>query len=171
MPDWAINCYYVISCFLLKIFIMKKNNYNILFLSLGISFFIMYGVMFLNVDRLSHIYLSATRFYMALLMVAPMAIVMIGLMWKMFPNKKANVAIIAASIIIFASALALLRTQTPIGDIQYMKAMIPHHSSAILTSQEADIKDPEVKALSEAIIKAQEREIEQMKTILKRLEK
>ena len=109
---------------------------------LTISFVIMYTVMFLNVAQLGHIYLSLTRFYMALLMVAPMAIVMIGLMWKMFPNKKANIAIIAASIIIFFSALALLRTQTPIGDIQYMKAMIPHHSSASSPAKRPTSKTP-----------------------------
>ena len=150
---------------------MKKNNYKTLFLMLGISFVIMYSVMFFNVDRLNHIYLSMTRLYMAILMVAPMAILMLGLMWKMFENKKTNIIIILSCIVIFSLALAGLRTQTPISDEQYMKAMIPHHSSAILTSQEANIEDPEVKELAESIIEAQEREIAQMKEILKRMEK
>lgn len=48
---------------------------------------------------------------MALLMVLPMACLMV---------------------VLFA-----LRTQTPIGDIQYMKAMIPHHSSAVMASKHA----------------------------------
>ncbi len=146
------------------------KRYKIFFLMLGISFVIMYSVMFLNVDRLSHLYLSLTRLYMALLMVAPMAFFMLVLMLDMYKDKKLNTIIMVASVAVFLLALVLLRTQTPISDEQYMKAMIPHHSSAILTSQEADIKDPEVKELSQAIIEAQEREIEQMKDILGRMD-
>lgn len=147
-----------------------EKNYKKLVITLTISFAVMYTVMFLNVDRIAHVYLSATRFYMALLMVAPMALVMTMMMGDMYKNKKANKIIFAAAIAVFLLSLILLRTQTPIGDEQYMKAMIPHHSSAILTSQEADIKDPEVKELAENIIEAQEREIEQMKEILERFE-
>ena len=149
---------------------MKNKNYLTLFSMQIISFIIMYGVMFLNVDRLSHVYLSMTRLYMSLLMVAPMAVLMLLLMWKMFKNTKLNLVIIIGALTVFVVALLLLRTQTLIKDVQYMKAMIPHHSSAILTSQEADIRDPEVKILSEEIIEAQEREINQMKKILRRLE-
>lgn len=87
----------------------------------------------------------------------------------MYPNKKANQWIIVAAIALFAIALMALRTQTPIGDIQYMKGMIPHHSSAIMTSKHANIKDREVKALADSIIKSQEEEIAQMKAILKRI--
>lgn len=134
-----------------------------------ISFIIMYGVMFLNVDEANHIYLSTTRTYMALLMVAPMAVVMMLMMDNMYPNKKLNTGIILGGIVLFGLVLAGLRTQTPIGDVQYMKAMIPHHSSAILVSKQADIKDPEVKELSEQIIKSQEEEIAKMKAILQRM--
>ncbi|MBC7749633.1 MAG: DUF305 domain-containing protein, partial [Methylotenera sp.] len=73
-------------------------------------------------------------------------------------------------IILFVSALSLVRTQTPIGDVLYLKAMIPHHSIAILTSKRADIKDPEVRKLANAIIKAQEKEIIEMKASIKRLQ-
>ena len=104
-------------------------------------------------------------------MALPMAVVMILLMGKMYPNKKWNTAIIFSAIILFGLVLAGLRTQTPIGDVQYMKGMIPHHSSAIMTSKHANIKDPEVKKLSEEIIKSQEEEIAQMKNILKRMKK
>jgi len=108
---------------------------------------------------------------MAILMVAPMAVVMMLMMGEMYPDKKMNVSIIAGAIFVFAVTLAALRTQTPISDVQYMKAMIPHHSSAILTSKEANIKDPEVKKLAEEIIKSQEEEIAQMKKILERMKK
>ena len=139
-------------------------------LTLIISFFIMYLVMFLNITEFSHYYTSITRMYMAILMVAPMAVVMILMMGKMYPNKKMNAGIITASIAVFILTLAALRTQTPINDIQYMKAMIPHHSSAILTSKKANIQDPDVKKLSEEIIKAQEEEIAEMKAKINELQ-
>jgi hypothetical protein len=150
---------------------MKIEKYNRFYLMLAISFVIMYSVMFLNVDKLNHVYLSTTRLYMALLMVAPMALLMLLLMPDMYKNKKMNKIIMFSGVFIFVLVLVLLRTQVPIEDKQYMKAMIPHHSSAILTSQEADIKDPEVKQLSKEIIETQKREIAQMKDILRRMEK
>ena len=139
-------------------------------LTLIISFFIMYLVMFLNITEFSHYYTSITRMYMAILMVAPMAVVMILMMGKMYPNKKMNAGIITASIAVFILTLAALRTQTPINDVQYMKAMIPHHSSAILNSKKANIQDPDVKKLSEEIIKAQEEEIAEMKAKINELQ-
>jgi uncharacterized protein (DUF305 family) len=131
----------------------------------------MYGVMFLNIVALEHIYLSATRTYMALLMVSPMALLMLLMMPKMYPNKKWNKLIMAASITVFILSLTFLRSQTFIGDEQYMKAMIPHHSSAILTSQQAELDDPEVKKLANDIIETQKREISLMKKYLDKLEK
>lgn len=150
---------------------MENNNYRRFAIMLIISFFIMYGVMFLNVDKLDHICVSTTRAYMALLMVSPMALLMLTLMGGMYKNKRLNMIISITSVAVFVLALAGLRAQTFIGDKQYMEAMIPHHSSAILTSQEAHITDPEVKKLSESIIQAQEEEIAQMKNILNRMEK
>ena len=107
---------------------------------------------------------------MAILMVSAMSISMILFMRKMYKDKKKNNVIIICSILIFILTLFLLRTQAPIEDKQYMKAMIPHHSSAILTSQEANLKNSEVQFLGEDIIKAQEREIDQMKEVLKKLD-
>lgn len=127
---------------------MQSGNSNMMMsykkfsLMLVISFIIMYAVMFLNVDEASHIYLSTTRTYMALLMVSPMAVVMLLMMGKMYPNKQLNTGIIVGSVIVFGLGLAGLRTQTPVGDVQYMKAMIPHHSSAILVSKHANLQDP-----------------------------
>lgn len=135
---------------------MKTASYKKFTLMMLVSFLIMYAVMFLNMDKLSHYYTSTTRIYMSLLMVSPMAVLMLTMMGKMYPNKKINKAIIIGSIVLFAAVLAALRTQTPIADVQYMKAMIPHHSSAIMVSKHANIKDPEVKKLSEQIIQSQE---------------
>lgn len=138
---------------------------------LFLSLCIMYLVMFLNVDSAQHIYLSTTRLYMSLLMVAPMALLMLIMMPMMYPDKKINIIIYTASVTVFVLSLLLLRTQTPIGDRQYMKAMIPHHSSAVLTSKHANLQDPEVKELAEKIIRSQEEEIAQMKAILDRMDR
>ena len=149
----------------------KKNPYVKFAIIMAVSFVIMYIIMFLNVAEFAHIYNSLTRFYMTTLMIAIMAINMLLFMWKMYPNRQINMGIIAFATISFFGTLYLLRTQTPINDVQYMKAMIPHHSSAIMTSKHANIKDPEVKKLSEEIIKSQEEEIAEMKNILKRMKK
>jgi uncharacterized protein (DUF305 family) len=126
----------------------------------------MYGIMFLNVDEASHIYLSTSRFYMAILMIAAMTSVMMLLMGGMYPNKRLNMAIIISSVVVFVLVTFFLRNQTFVSDRQYTKAMNPHHSSAILNSKHTDIKDPEVKKLAEGIIASQEKEIAKMKKIL-----
>ena len=108
---------------------------------------------------------------MVCLGISVMALIMFFFMSKMYQNKNKNIAILLGSLFIFISALSLVRMQSPIiGDILYMKAMIPHHSIAILTSKRADIKDPEVKKLANNIIIAQEKEIAEMKQYIKRLE-
>ena len=130
----------------------------------------MYIVMFLNVEEFSHVYSSLTRMYMTFLMVAPMVILKLMFMWKMYPNKELNYGIATGSIGVFILFLFLLRTQTPIGDLQYMKAMIPHHSSAIMTSSNAKLEDEEVRKLADEIIEAQVKEINEMKAMIQRLE-
>ncbi len=150
---------------------MSKSNYRNFFLMLGLSFVAMYITMYMNTYEWDHIYFSLTRFYMACLGISAMAVIMLSLMLKMYKNKKKNIAIYVGSLILFVSALGLVRAQQPIiGDVLWMKAMIPHHSIAILTSKRADISDPEAKKLAEEIIKAQVKEIAEMKKIIKRLE-
>jgi peptidoglycan/LPS O-acetylase OafA/YrhL len=148
----------------------KNNPYSKFALIMAVSFVIMYLVMFLNVAEFDHIVNSLTRIYMTTLMIAAMAISMLLFMWKMYPNRKMNIAIIAFAFLSFVGTLYLLRTQTPINDVQWMKAMIPHHSSAIMTSSNADFKDAEVQKLANDIINAQENEIKQMKEMINRLE-
>jgi cell division protein FtsW (lipid II flippase) len=149
----------------------KKNNYTKFVGMLAASFVAMYITMYLNSYQLDHVYFSLTRFYMSCLGIAAMAIIMFVAMRNMYQNKKKNIAIILGSIVLFVGALGLVRDQkSTVGDILWMKAMIPHHSIAILTSERADIQDPEVKKLAEDIIKAQEKEIAEMKAMIKRLE-
>lgn len=150
---------------------MSKNNYTKFVLMLVASFITMYITMYLNTYQIDHVYFSLTRFYMSCLGIATMAIIMFVVMRKMYNNKKKNIAVVLGSITLFVAALGLVRAQSPIvGDVLWMKAMIPHHSIAILTSERADIQDPEVKKLAEDIIKAQKREIEEMKAMIERLE-
>lgn len=136
-----------------------------------VSFIIMYVVMFLNIASFDHFYLSTTRTYMTVLMVAPMAISMLLFMWGMYKNIKLNIGLIISAILIFSLTLFGLRTQQPIGDVQWMKAMIPHHSSAILTSSNTNFTDPKVKKLANEIVKVQKEEIALMKEMIRRLEK
>ncbi len=148
----------------------KNNNYPRFAIMMMVSFVIMYAVMFLNADVLDHVMLSTTRTYMTILMIAPMAISMLLFMWGMYKNKLLNYIILGVSVITFATTLTMLRQQTFISDVQWMKAMIPHHSSAIMVSQKADLKDPEAKKLAKEIIEAQKKEIAQMKAMIERLE-
>lgn len=149
----------------------QKGSYTKFVIMLGASFIAMYITMYLNTYKFDHVYFSLTRFYMSCLGIAAMAIIMFIAMRNMYQNKKKNVAIVVGSIVLFASVLGLVRVQAPIiGDVLWMKAMIPHHSIAILTSSRADIQDPEVKKLADDIIIAQKREIEEMKAMIKRLE-
>jgi len=148
----------------------KKSNYGKFAIMMATSFIIMYAVMFLNADVLDHVMLSHTRTYMTILMIAPMAFTMLLFMWGMYKDRKTNFIILGLSVIVFIATLVGLRQQTFIGDVQWMKAMIPHHSSAIMVSQKAHLKDPEAIKLAEDIIEAQEREIAQMKKMIYRLE-
>ena len=149
----------------------KKNNYTKFVGMLAASFVAMYITMYLNSYQLDHVYFSLTRFYMSCLGIAAMAIIMFVAMRNMYQNKKKNIAIVLGNIVLFVGALGLVRDQkSTVGDVLWMKAMIPHHSIAILTSERADIQDPEVKKLAEDIIKAQKKEIDEMKAMIKRLE-
>lgn len=149
----------------------KKSKYSTFFLMIGSSFIAMYITMYLNTYAIDHVYFSMTRFYMTCLGISTMAIIMLLFMLGMYKNKKKNAAILLGSLVLFSSALFLVRIQKPIiGDILWLKGMIPHHSIAILTSERADIKDPEVRKLADDIIEAQKKEIEEMKLMIKRLE-
>lgn len=131
---------------------------------------VMFGLMYLNTDQLDHVFFSETRTYMALVMGATMAAIMLGFMLRMHANPRANTAIFLGSAVVFAGALWLVRSQATVDDVSYMKAMIPHHSIAILTSQRARITDPRVRKLADTIIESQRREITEMKALITDLE-
>ena len=130
----------------------------------------MYITMYFNTFEFSHIFFSWTRMYMTFIGVSGMAIIMFLFMKNMYNNKAKNIAIILGSLLLMAISTYLVRQQIPINDVKWMKAMIPHHSIAILTSNRADLKDPQVKELANQIIKAQKKEIEEMKKMIEKLE-
>ncbi|WP_156681389.1 DUF305 domain-containing protein [Sphingomonas profundi] len=134
------------------------------------STILMFGLMYLNTYAISHVEFSQTRMWMALVMGALMAVIMIGFMWGMYPDRRANVGIVAGAAVVFAGALWLVRSQETVDDVAWMKAMIPHHSIAIMTSERAHIRDPRVRLIADRIIDAQIREIAEMKREIARLE-
>lgn len=146
------------------------NNYKKFLIMVLTATVIMYGLMYLNTYAWDHVFFSQTRLFMTLIMGAVMAIVMLLFMRNMYTNKRANTGIIVGSLILFALSFWLVRSQTTVADISYMRAMIPHHSIAILTSERADIKDPRVREIADEIIEAQVREIAEMKELLTDLE-
>lgn len=127
---------------------------------------VMFGLMYLNTYALDHVFWSETRAWMALLMGASMAIVMLAYMLGMYSNRRANVAIFAGAAVAFTAALWLVRSQATVTGTEYMRAMIPHHSIAVMTSERAQIVDPRVRKLADEIIAAQRREIAEMKYLV-----
>jgi uncharacterized protein (DUF305 family) len=113
-----------------------------------------------------HFQANINRIYMAILMVSPMVVVMLVAMGSMFPNRRLNRALIAGSAGLFLLVFVLARTQTPVGNSQFLRSMIPHHSSAILMCEEAAITDPEILRLCDQIIRSQRDEIAQMEAML-----
>ena len=146
------------------------NNYAKFGVMILTSNVIMFGLMYLNTYEVNHLFFSETRLYMALMMGAAMAIIMLAFMLKMYTNRKVNMAIFAGSALVFIIAISLVRSQSTIDDTSWMKAMIPHHSIAILTSERANISDPRVRDLADSIIEAQRKEIKEMKALIEDLE-
>jgi uncharacterized protein (DUF305 family) len=142
--------------------------YKKLAIAISINAVFMYLIGFVMIDKFDDLYNNINRVYMALMMVAPMVIVMLLVMSSMFENKKLNYILIAASAGLFLLCFALTRTQVPVGNTQFLRSMIPHHSSAIVMCQESEITDSEIIKLCEQIIKSQEEEIAEMKRILSR---
>lgn len=149
---------------------MESGNYKNYFTMIGVSSVLMYLAMYLHTYAWDHVFYSETRLYMNLLMTAIMAVVMLWFMRHMYTDKKLNTYIVGGSIALFAVSLFLVRSQMLVDDIDYMEAMIPHHSIAILTSERAQISDPRVRELADEIITAQRKEIAEMKRLIEDLD-
>ncbi|WP_201557647.1 DUF305 domain-containing protein [Psychrobacter submarinus] len=148
----------------------KMNPYVKFGLMILTSTIVMYIMMYFNTYKWDHVYFSETRAYMALYMGAMMAVIMLAFMGNMYKKTKVNLMIYGLSIVLFAFGLWGVRSQQTVDQVDWMQAMIPHHSIAILTSERADIDDPRVRQLADDIIKAQKREIGEMQALIEELE-
>jgi hypothetical protein len=149
---------------------MKGKPYATLAVAVTVHFFIMWALTYSGVWSFDHIWLNLNRFYMAVVMVAPMVVVMVIAMRHMFPDKRVNVALLSVSTLVFAGAFASIRSQALVGDEQLSRSMIPHHSIAIKTCERARLDDPETIQLCREIVETQQEEIAQMERILARLD-
>ena len=147
------------------------NKYTRFIVMIVTATVVMFGLMYLNTYAMDHLFFSETRAYMALVMGAVMAVLMLAFMMNMYTDGRKNMAILAVSALLFAGALWLVRSQTTVDEVSWMRAMIPHHSIAILTSERARITDPRVRKLADDIIEAQRREISEMKNLIDDLTK
>ncbi len=145
-----------------------KGSYRSFAIELVLDFIIMYLVMYTMIASLDHFYFNLNNVYMTLMMVSPMAILMLVFMRSMYPSKRTNLLIGGAAALVFAVSFWGMRTQAAVGDAEFLRSLIPHHSGAILMCKEAELKDPEVLGLCEEIVSSQAREIAQMKALLAR---
>lgn len=131
---------------------------------------VMFGLMYVNTYTAEHVFFSETRLWMAFVMGAAMAVIMLSFMLAMYADRGKNALIFAGSVVVLLAALWLVRSQQTIDDVDYMRAMIPHHSIAIMTSERAHIRDPRTRQLARQIIEAQRREIAEMRYLIAQIE-
>jgi uncharacterized protein (DUF305 family) len=144
------------------------NMYRSFAVELVVDFAIMYFVMYTMIDAVGHLYLNVNNVYMTLMMVAPMAIAMLVSMRSMFRRRNLNIAIAVTAAAVFALSFVAMRTQAAVGDRQFLRSMIPHHSGAILMCEQASLTDPEIVSLCRAIVASQKAEIAKMEQLLAR---
>ena len=145
-----------------------ENHYLRLLAMTALSFAAMYVLMYAMVDRFASVHPNLNQAYMAALMAAPMVLIELGLMSSMYHNRTANIVIAAVSVVATIGFFLTIRQQTAIGDTQFLRSMIPHHSGAILMCQKAALSDPAIKKLCDQIIESQRSEIAQMEAMLRK---
>lgn len=133
---------------------------------IAVSVIVMFFLMYQLVYSPDHATFSLNRLMASLVMGCVMTIVMLGFMWKMYAGTATKVAVLVVAAIAGAGLLAMNRAQTLIGDVSFMKSMIPHHSIAINNSRKATLDDPRVRELADLIIASQLREIAEMKALI-----
>jgi uncharacterized protein (DUF305 family) len=148
---------------------MVRKHYLMLALNLIASGIVMYFVMYTMIDTTADLYNNLNNLYMTLMMVTSMAALMLWMMRGMYPNRRLNIVLYAGFALLFILSFAGMRTQALIGDRQFLRAMIPHHSGAVLMCERSRIRDPQVLALCQQIVRSQTTEIAQMKAILDRI--
>lgn len=135
------------------------------------STFIMFFLMYQLVYEPDHLMFSLNRLLASLVMGAVMTIVMLGFMWSMYEGQGTKIAVVAGAALAAIVLLSMNRAQALVGDVTFMRAMIPHHSIAVNNARKADIRDPRVRRLADEIIAGQVREIRQMKLLIDDIER
>ena len=148
---------------------IQTNHYRRFLIMIGLHFIAMYIFMYAMVNVFGNVFNSFNQFYMAALMTASMVLIEIPLMMSMYQSKRLNIIILAVGLIVLVGSFLAIRNQTAISDRQFLRSMIPHHGGAILMCKEAVIQDQEIKDLCKEIFTSQQREIDQMKGILDRM--
>ena len=146
------------------------GHYPVFVIEIALDFVVMYLVMYSMIATLDDFYLNINNVYMTLMMVAPMAVIMLVAMRSMFASTRLNWIVVLLAALLFVAGFAGMRTQAAVGNAQFLRSMIPHHSGAILMCEEAPITDPEIIALCQGIISSQQQEIATMRTILERID-
>ena len=146
----------------------SAGHYPVFVIEIALDFVVMYLVMYSMIATLDDFYLNINNVYMTLMMVAPMAVIMLVAMRSMFASTRLNLIIVLLAALLFVAGFAGMRTQAAVGNAQFLRSMIPHHSGAILMCEEASITDPEIIALCQGIISGQQQEIATMRAILER---
>lgn len=149
---------------------MHGKHYGRLLIMTLLSFVAMFILMYAMVDRFENVYPNLNQFYMAATMAAPMVVIELLVMRSMYSNMTLNLIYGGIAIVALIGFFVGIRAQTAIGDTQFVKSMIPHHAGAVLMCNRAPIADAELKKLCGEIVEGQQREIDQMKRILTRLE-
>ena len=147
-----------------------QGKWTTFFAMIATSIVTMFVLKYSNVYEPDHVFFSQTRMWMALMMGMAMIVIMLGFMWGMYKTLTTKIIVMVAAIAGFFLFLFLARSQATVEDEAWMKAMIPHHSIAVLTSRRAEISDPRVRKLADAIIEAQVKEIAEMKLLLEDIE-
>lgn len=150
---------------------MHHNHYIRLAIMALLSFAAMYILMYAMVDELGSVFNNINQAYMAALMAAPMVIIEIAVMSAMYRNRSANAAIVGISIVVLAGSFYFIRQQAAVGNEQFLRSMIPHHSGAVLMCREANLTDDRIKKLCGSIIESQLSEIAEMKDLLNNRQK
>jgi hypothetical protein len=134
------------------------------------STFIMFFLMYQLIYSLDHTMFSLNRLIASLVMGCVMTIVMLSCMWSMYKGTRTKITILVLATLLGVGLLYVNRSQALIGDVGFMKSMIPHHSIAINNARKASISDPRIRKLADEIIESQVREIAEMKLLIKDIE-
>jgi uncharacterized protein (DUF305 family) len=145
---------------------MKEGHYGRLMAMVALSFVAMYILMYAMVNSLDNVFNNINQAYMAGLMAAPMLLIELALMRKMYPHQRLNGVLAAGTVAAMAFFWAGIRQQAGVSDQQFLRSMIPHHAGAILMCTRNDLRDPDLRQLCREIVASQKSEIARMKAKL-----